>query len=152
VQTRLKRLADGVARMPLPCVAAERMDMQHVRPDQRYADADRVAKGRIGIERAPVISTQKHARRIHDTHGTTAPRGNAGFLLTRRVVAKRRLGPATLDGWIRAPARRSAASRTDRGAERGTQWPISEGGPYGVRSAQELIGQAGPDSLLATKR
>jgi hydroxymethylbilane synthase len=149
VQTRLKKLADGVAECTFLAMAGlNRLGMADV-PATPIEDTDMlpaVAQGAIGIERrAGDANTEALLAAIHDTptgHRLTAERA---FLLTLDGSCETPIaGLATLDGdtlHLRGEVLRPDGSEVITGSRKG---PVSDGGQMGVDLAQELLKQAGP--------
>ena len=142
VQTRLKKLADGVAECTFLAVAGlNRLGMQHVpaTPIDDTLMLPAVAQGAIGIER--------RAGDI-DTEAMLAGQRLAAeraFLLTLDGSCETPIaGLATLDGdtlHLRGEVLRPDGSEALSGERSG---PISDGGLMGVDLAQDLLAQAGP--------
>ncbi len=149
VQTRLKKLADGVAECTFLAVAGlNRLGMQHV-PFTPIDDADMlpaVAQGAIGIERrAGDADTEAMLAAIHDTPTGQRLTAERAFLLTLDGSCETPIaGLATLDGdtlHLRGEVLRPDGSEVITGARSG---PISDGGRMGVDLAHDLLAQAGP--------
>lgn len=150
VQTRLKKLADGVAECTFLAMAGlNRLGMEHV-PATPIDDTDMlpaVAQGAIGIERrAGDSDTEKMLAAIHDTPTGDRLVAERAFLLTLDGSCETPIaGLATLDGDIlhlRGEILRPDGSEVITGDRSG---PISDGGQMGVDLAQELLSQAGPN-------
>lgn len=149
VQTRLKKLADGVAECTFLAVAGlNRLDMQHVpaTPINDTLMLPAVAQGAIGIERrAGDIDTEAMLAAIHDTPTGQRLAAERAFLLTLDGSCETPIaGLATLDGdtlHLRGEVLRPDGSEALSGERSG---PISEGGLMGVDLAQDLLAQAGP--------
>ncbi len=149
VQTRLKKLSDGVAECTFLAMAGlNRLGMENV-PATPIADTDMlpaVAQGAIGIERrAGDADVEMLLAAIHDAptgHRLTAERA---FLLTLDGSCETPIaGLAVIDGdslHLRGEVLRPDGSEVISGDRTG---PISEGGQMGVDLAQELLSQAGP--------
>jgi len=149
VQTRLKKLADGVAECTFLAMAGlNRLGMANV-PASPIADTDMlpaVAQGAIGIERrAGDANTEKLLAAIHHTPTGQRLTAERAFLLTLDGSCETPIaGLATLDSdtlHLRGEVLRPDGSEVISGDRTG---PISDGGQMGVDLAQELIGQAGP--------
>lgn len=149
VQTRLKKLADGVAECTFLAVAGlNRLGMQHVpaTPIDDTLMLPAVAQGAIGIERrAGDIDTEAMLAAIHDTPTGQRLAAERAFLLTLDGSCETPIaGLATLDGdtlHLRGEVLRPDGSEALSGERSG---PISEGGLMGVDLAQDLLAQAGP--------
>lgn len=156
VQTRLKKLQDGVADATFLAMAGlNRMDMSDV-PAHAIAPEDMlpaIAQGTIGIEyRATDTRAAKMLAAIHDR-----PTG-------RRLAAERTLlaaldgscetpigGLALLDGdslWLRGEILSPDGAQVFTGERRGS---IDQGPAMGLSLAEELLGQAGADFFAAVK-
>jgi len=149
VQTRLKKLADGVAECTFLAVAGlNRLGMQHVpaTPIDDTLMLPAVAQGAIGIERrAGDIDTEAMLAAIHDTPTGQRLAAERAFLLTLDGSCETPIaGLATLDGdtlHLRGEVLRPDGSEALSGERSG---PISDGGLMGVDLAQDLLAQAGP--------
>lgn len=149
VQTRLKKLADGVAECTFLAMAGlNRLGMSHV-PATPIADTDMlpaVAQGAIGIERrAGDTDTQAMLAAIHDTPTGQRLIAERAFLLTLDGSCETPIaGLATLVGGtlhLRGEVLRPDGSEVITGSRSGL---IADGGKMGVDLAQELLSQAGP--------
>ena len=149
VQTRLKKLADGVAECTFLAVAGlNRLGMQHV-PATPIADTlmlPAVAQGAIGIERrAGDLDTEAMLAAIHDTPTGQRLAAERAFLLTLDGSCETPIaGLATLDGdtlHLRGQVLRPDGSEAIAGDRSG---PVAQGGQMGVDLAQDLLAQAGP--------
>jgi hydroxymethylbilane synthase len=149
VQTRLRKLADGVAECTFLAMAGlNRLDMANV-PATPINDTDMlpaVAQGAIGIERrAGDAETEALLSAIHDTPTGQRLTAERAFLLTLDGSCETPIaGLATLDGdtlHLRGEVLRPDGSEVIKGTRSG---PISDGGQMGVDLAQELLAQAGP--------
>ncbi|MGY9037697.1 MAG: hydroxymethylbilane synthase, partial [Rhodobacterales bacterium] len=137
VQTRLKKLADGVAECTFLAVAGlNRLGMQHVpaTPINDTLMLPAVAQGAIGIERrAGDIDTEAMLAAIHDTPTGQRLAAERAFLLTLDGSCETPIaGLATLDGdtlHLRGEVLRPDGSEALSGERSG---PISEGGLMGV--------------------
>jgi len=149
VQTRLRKLADGVAECTFLAVAGlNRLGMQHVpaTPIDDTLMLPAVAQGAIGIERrAGDIDTEAMLAAIHDTPTGQRLAAERAFLLTLDGSCETPIaGLATLDGdtlHLRGEVLRPDGSEALSGERSG---PISDGGLMGVDLAQDLLAQAGP--------
>jgi hydroxymethylbilane synthase len=149
VQTRLKKLADGVAECTFLAVAGlNRLGMQHVpaTPIDDTLMLPAVAQGAIGIERrAGDLDTEAMLAAIHDTPTGQRLAAERAFLLTLDGSCETPIaGLATLDGdtlHLRGQVLRPEGSEAIAGDRRG---PIAQGGQMGVDLAQDLLAQAGP--------
>ena len=149
VQTRLKKLADGVAECTFLAVAGlNRLGMQHVpaTPIDDTLMLPAVAQGAIGIERrAGDLDTEAMLAAIHDTPTGQRLAAERAFLLTLDGSCETPIaGLATLDGdtlHLRGQVLRPDGSEVIAGDRSG---PIAQGGQMGVDLAQDLLAQAGP--------
>ena len=149
VQTRLKKLADGVAECPFLAVAGlNRLGMQHVpaTPIDDTLMLPAVAQGAIGIERrAGDLDTEAMLAAIHDTPTGQRLAAERAFLLTLDGSCETPIaGLATLDGdtlHLRGQVLRPDGSEAIAGDRSG---PVAQGGQMGVDLAQDLLAQAGP--------
>ena len=149
VQTRLKKLADGVAECTFLAVAGlNRLGMQHVpaTPIDDTLMLPAVAQGAIGIERrAGDLDTEAMLAAIHDTPTGQRLAAERAFLLTLDGSCETPIaGLATLDGdtlHLRGQVLRPDGSEAISGDRSG---PIAQGGQMGVDLAQDLLAQAGP--------
>ena len=149
VQTRLKKLADGVAECTFLAVAGlNRLGMQHVpaTPIDNTLMLPAVAQGAIGIERrAGDLDTEAMLAAIHDTPTGQRLAAERAFLLTLDGSCETPIaGLATLDGdtlHLRGQVLRPDGSEAIAGDRSG---PIAQGGQMGVDLAQDLLAQAGP--------
>lgn len=149
VQTRLKKLADGVAECTfLACAGLNRLSMNDV-PATPVATDDMlpaVAQGAIGIERRMDDSnTAELLATIHDTPTGQRLAAERSFLLTLDGSCETPIaGLATLEGntvtlvgEVLRPDGSDALLATRSGA-------ISDGSALGIDLAQELLKRAGP--------
>ncbi|MDG1334862.1 MAG: hydroxymethylbilane synthase [Tateyamaria sp.] len=149
VQTRLKKLADGVAECTfLACAGLNRLSMNDV-PATPVATDDMlpaVAQGAIGIERRMDDSnTAELLGTIHDTPTGQRLAAERSFLLTLDGSCETPIaGLATLEGntvtlvgEVLRPDGSDALLATRSGA-------ISDGPALGINLAQELLKRAGP--------
>ena len=149
VQTRLKKLADGVAECTFLAVAGlNRLGMQHVpaTPIDDTLMLPAVAQGAIGIERrAGDLDTEAMLAAIHDTPTGQRLAAERAFLLTLDGSCETPIaGLATLDGdtlHLRGQVLRPDGSEAIAGDRSG---PVAQGGQMGVDLAQDLLAQAGP--------
>ncbi|MFU1607145.1 hydroxymethylbilane synthase [Sulfitobacter pontiacus] len=149
VQTRLKKLADGVAECTFLAVAGlNRLGMQHVpaTPIDDTLMLPAVAQGAIGIERrAGDLDTEAMLAAIHDTPTGQRLAAERAFLLTLDGSCETPIaGLATLDGdtlHLRGQVLRPDGSEAIAGDRSG---PIAQGGQMGVDLAQDMLAQAGP--------
>ena len=149
VQTRLKKLADGVAECTFLAVAGlNRLGMQHVpaTPIDDTLMLPAVAQGAIGIEHhAGDLDTEAMLAAIHDTPTGQRLAAERAFLLTLDGSCETPIaGLATLDGdtlHLRGQVLRPDGSEAIAGDRSG---PIAQGGQMGVDLAQDLLAQAGP--------
>ncbi|MFT6022079.1 MAG: hydroxymethylbilane synthase [Ascidiaceihabitans sp.] len=148
VQTRLKKLADGVAECTfLASAGLNRLNMDEV-PATPIAPEDMlpaVAQGAIGIERRENdASTAEILSAIHDTPTGQRLAAERAFLLHLDGSCETPIaGLAILDGdqlYLRGEVLRPDGSEAINGEKRG---PISDGPAMGVALAQELLARAG---------
>jgi hydroxymethylbilane synthase len=149
VQTRLKKLADGVAECTfLACAGLNRLSMNDV-PATPVATDDMlpaVAQGAIGIERRMDDSnTAELLATIHDTPTGQRLAAERSFLLTLDGSCETPIAglatlagnTVTLVGEVLRPDGSDALLATRSGA-------ISDGPALGIDLAQELLKRAGP--------
>jgi hydroxymethylbilane synthase len=148
VQTRLKKLADGVAECTfLASAGLNRLNMDEV-PATPIAPEDMlpaVAQGAIGIERRENdASTAEILSAIHDTPTGQRLAAERAFLLHLDGSCETPIaGLAILDGdqlYLRGEVLRPDGSEAINGEKRG---PISDGPAMGIALAQELLARAG---------
>jgi hydroxymethylbilane synthase len=148
VQTRLKKLADGVAECTfLASAGLNRLNMDEV-PAIPIAPEDMlpaVAQGAIGIERRENdASTAEILSAIHDTPTGQRLAAERAFLLHLDGSCETPIaGLAILDGdqlYLRGEVLRPDGSEAINGEKRG---PISDGPAMGIALAQELLARAG---------
>ncbi|MEL6886153.1 MAG: hydroxymethylbilane synthase [Pseudomonadota bacterium] len=149
VQTRLKKLADGVADCTfLACAGLNRLGMTDVpatpvNPDDMLPA---VAQGAIGIERRTVdTNTATLLEAIHDAATGQRLTAERRFLLTLDGSCETPIAAlALLDGetlHLRGEVLRPDGSEAISGARSG---PVTDGAKMGEDLAQDLLGQAGP--------
>lgn len=148
VQTRMKKLADGVAAATFLAMAGlNRLGMAHVaKPVEVTEMLPAVAQGAIGVERrSDDLRAAAMLAAIHHT-----PTGQQ--LAAERAFLKRLdgscetpiAGLAVLDGgslWLRGEILRPDGARVIAGEIRGA---IAEGAELGISLADDLLRQAGP--------
>jgi hydroxymethylbilane synthase len=148
VQTRLKKLADGVAECTfLACAGLNRLNMAEV-PATPVAPEDMlpaIAQGAIGIERrADDARMQKMLAAIHHTPTGQRLAAERAFLLRLDGSCETPIaGLAILDGdtlHLRGEVLRPDGSESINGERTG---PVSEGAAMGVALAEELLERAG---------
>ena len=149
VQTRLRKLADGVAECTFLAMAGlNRLGMENVpaTPIEVTDMLPAVAQGAIGIERrAGDVDTEAMLAAIH--HAPTAQRLTAerAFLLTLDGSCETPIaGLATLSGdtlHLLGEVLRPDGTEVISGHRTG---PIIEGGQMGIDLASDLLAQAGP--------
>jgi hydroxymethylbilane synthase len=149
VQTRLQKLADGVAVATFLAMAGlNRLNMTDV-PREPIAPEDMlpaVAQGCIGIERRSDDSaTADLLGAIHDTPTGHRLRAERAFLLRLDGSCETPIaGLALLDGatlWLRGEILRPDGSEAISGDIRG---PIENAATLGTELAERLLAQAGP--------
>lgn len=154
VQTRLKKLADGVADATFLAMAGlNRMDMDEV-PKTAIDVTDMlpaIAQGTIGIERrADDVRARDFLAAIH--HEETGHRlaAERTFLATLDGSCETPIGGlSVIEGdelWLRGEILKPDGSQVFTGERRG---PISEGAFMGKELGEELLSQAGPDFFEA---
>jgi hydroxymethylbilane synthase len=148
VQTRLKKLADGVAECTfLASAGLNRLHMDDVPATPIDAEdmLPAVAQGAIGIERrANNASTAAILSAIHHTPTGQQLAAERAFLLHLDGSCETPIaGLATIDGdqlHLRGEVLRPDGSEAINGEKRG---PISEGPAMGLALAQDLLARAG---------
>lgn len=154
VQTRLKKLGDGVADATFLAMAGlNRMNMDDV-PKTAIAVEDMlpaIAQGTIGIERRADDTRAEHMlAAIH--HGPTGQRlaAERAFLAALDGSCETPIGGlAILEGdqiWLRGEILKPDGSQVFIGERRG---PVADGAAMGRALAEDLLGQAGPDFFEA---
>ncbi len=148
VQTRLKKLEDGVAACSFLAMAGlNRMNMagEHMTPIAPEDMLPAIAQGAIGIERR--ISDARVAAMlsaIHDRPTQHRLDAERAFLATLDGSCETPIaGLALLEGdeiWLRGEILRPDGSEALKGERRG---PIAEGARMGTDLARELLAQAG---------
>lgn len=149
VQTRLKKLSDGVADCTfLACAGLNRLDMKDVpaTPVDPTHMLPAIAQGAIGIERRMDDSnTAQMLAAIHDTKTGQRLAAERQFLFTLdgscetpiAGLATLEAGTLTLTGEVLRPDGSEALSDTRTGA-------IEDGTAMGTDLAQDLLKRAGP--------
>lgn len=149
VQTRLKKLADGVAEATfLACAGLNRLQMDTV-PSTPIAPDDMlpaVAQGAIGIERrSDDFNMAGMLDAIHDTATGHRLAGERAFLLTLDGSCETPIaGLAQLDGntlFLRGEVLRPDGSEALSDSVTG---PIEDGAQMGRALAKDLLARAGP--------
>jgi hydroxymethylbilane synthase len=148
VQTRLKKLADGVAECTfLASAGLNRLNMDDVPATPINAEdmLPAVAQGAIGIERrADDASVAEMLSKIHHTPTGQQLAAERAFLLHLDGSCETPIaGLATLDGdqlFLRGEVLRPDGSEAIKGEKRG---PIADGPAMGIALAQELLARAG---------
>ena len=154
VQTRLKKLEDGVADATFLAMAGlNRMDMGHVPAHAIAPEAmlPAIAQGTIGIEyRADDARARAMVAAIH--HGETGQRlaAERAFLAALDGSCETPIGGLALiegdDLWLRGEILSPDGAQVFTGDVRG---PVAEGAAMGRALAEELLTQAGPDFFAA---
>lgn len=154
VQTRLKKLADGVADATFLAQAGlNRMDMGDV-PATSIMPEDMlpaIAQGTIGIERRIDDMRAKHMLAVIH-HAETGHRlaAERTFLATLDGSCETPIGGlAVIEGdqlWLRGEILKPDGSQVFIGERRG---PIADGAFMGKELGEELLAQAGPDFFEA---
>ncbi|MDG1471821.1 MAG: hydroxymethylbilane synthase [Ascidiaceihabitans sp.] len=148
VQTRLKKLADGLAECTfLASAGLNRLNMDDVPATPINAEdmLPAVAQGAIGIERrADDASVAEMLSKIHHTPTGQQLAAERAFLLHLDGSCETPIaGLATLDGdqlFLRGEVLRPDGSEAIKGEKRG---PIADGPAMGIALAQELLARAG---------
>lgn len=150
VQTRLKKLADGMADCTfLACAGLNRLGMDDV-PASPVAVNDMlpaIAQGAIGIERRQDdANTAALLEAIHHTPTGQRLTAERKFLLTLDGSCQTPIaGLATLDGdtlTLKGEVLRPDGSDSRTGERTG---PVADGADMGIDLAQDLLKQAGPN-------
>lgn len=154
VQTRLKKLADGVADATFLAMAGlNRMDMSDV-PKTAIAPEDMlpaIAQGTIGIERRSndVRARDMLAEIHHDVTGYRLA-AERSFLAALDGSCETPIGGLSIiegeEIWLRGEILKPDGTQVFVGERRG---PIGDGAAIGKALAAELLGQAGPDFFEA---
>lgn len=148
VQTRMKKLQDGVALATFLAMAGLiRLGMsEHARPIAETEMLPAVAQGAIGVERR-LADPRADAMLSAIHHSPTGQRLTAerGFLARLDGSCETPIaGLAVLDGndlWMRGELLRPDGSRVVTGDLRG---PVADASLIGAELADELLGRAGP--------
>ena len=150
VQTRLRKLADGVADCTfLACAGLNRLEMKDVPATPIDVDdmLPAVAQGAIGIERRKDdTNTAALLEAIHDNDTGQRLAAERQFLLTLDGSCQTPIaGLATLDGdtlTLRGEVLRPDGSDARNGTRSG---PVSDGAKMGTDLAEQLLKEAGPN-------
>ncbi|SMX31966.1 hydroxymethylbilane synthase [Maliponia aquimaris] len=152
LQTRLKKLGDGVAAATfLACAGLNRLGMTEV-PAAPIATEDMlpaVAQGAIGIERrSDDARTQRMLASVHDAPTGDRLAAERAFLAALDGSCETPIaGLAEIDGdqlRLRGEILKTDGSAAFAGEIRG---PVAEGADLGRRLAADLLGRAGPGFL-----
>lgn len=154
VQTRLKKLADGVADATFLAIAGlNRMGMQDaaVHPIELDDMLPAVAQGTISIERrSDDLRARDMLAAIHDRAAGQQMAAERAFLEALDGSCETPIAAlAVLDGdqmWLRGEILRPDGTQTFSGERRGL---VGEGAAMGMELAQELLDLAGPDFFEA---
>lgn len=149
VQTRMKKLQDGVAVATFLAMAGlNRLGMAHMARAAISVDEmlPAVAQGAIGIERRIADKRAEHMlAAIHHTPTGQRLRAERAFLLRLDGSCETPIaGLAVLDGdqvWLRGEILRPDGSKVITGQLRGA---VADGAGLGTDLAAELLGRAGP--------
>ena len=149
VQTRMKKLQDGVAVATFLAMAGlNRLGMAHMARAAISVDEmlPAVAQGAIGIERRLADKRAEHMlAAIHHTPTGQRLRAERAFLLRLDGSCETPIaGLAVLDGdqvWLRGEILRPDGSKVITGQLRGA---VADGAGLGTDLAAELLGRAGP--------
>ena len=149
VQTRMKKLQDGVAVATFLAMAGlNRLGMAHMARAAISVDEmlPAVAQGAIGIERRIADKRAEHMlAAIHHTPTGQRLRAERAFLLRLDGSCETPIaGLAVLDGdqvWLRGEILRPDGSKVVTGQLRGA---VADGAGLGTDLASELLGRAGP--------
>lgn len=154
VQTRLKKLGDGVADATFLAMAGlNRMDMNDV-PKTAIAPEDMlpaIAQGTIGIERrADDLRARDMLAAIHHTETGHRLAAERGFLAALDGSCETPIGGLSIiegdEIWLRGEILKPDGSQVFIGQRRGQ---IADGAAMGQSLAEELLSQAGPDFFEA---
>ena len=156
VQTRLKKLADGLAdatflamaglnRMGMHDAAIGAIDLDDMLPA--------IAQGTISIERrVDDLRARDMLAAIHNVQAGQQMAAERAFLAALDGSCETPIaGLAMIDGdqmWLRGEILKPDGSQVFTGERRGL---VSEGAAMGMELAQELLGQAGPDFFEAVQ-
>ncbi len=156
VQTRLKKLADGLAdatflamaglnRMGMHDAAIGAIDLDDMLPA--------IAQGTISIERrVDDLRARDMLAAIHNVQAGQQMAAERAFLAALDGSCETPIaGLAMIDGdqmWLRGEILKPDGSQVFTGERRGL---VSEGAAMGMELAQELLGQAGPDFFAAVQ-
>ena len=149
VQTRMKKLEDGVAAATFLAMAGlNRLGLAHMArgPIEVTEMLPAVAQGAIGVERR-LVDARAEAMLAAIHHGPTGQRlaAERAFLLRLDGSCETPIaGLAVLDGgdlWLRGEILRIDGSKVIAGDMRG---PVADAGDLGRALAADLLGRAGP--------
>ncbi|OZA18172.1 MAG: hydroxymethylbilane synthase [Rhodobacterales bacterium 17-64-5] len=148
VQTRMKKLQDGVAVATFLAMAGlNRLGMaEHARPIAETEMLPAVAQGAIGVERR-LADPRAEAILAAIHHGPTGQQLTAERAFLARLDGSCETpiaGLAVLEGsdlWLRGELLRPDGARVVTGALRG---PVGDAATIGTALAADLLGQAGP--------
>ncbi len=148
VQTRMKKLQDGVAMATFLAMAGlNRLGMsEHARPIAETEMLPAVAQGAIGVERR--LGDERANMMLTAIHHTATGQqltAERGFLARLDGSCETPIaGLAELQGgdlWLRGELLRPDGTRVVTGALRG---PVADAAAIGSALAEQLLGQAGP--------
>ena len=154
VQTRLKKLGDGVADATFLAMAGlNRMDMNEV-PKTAIAPEDMlpaIAQGTIGIERREDDTRARDMlAAIHHVETGQRLAAERSFLAALDGSCETPIGGLSIiegdEIWLRGEILKPDGSQVFTGERRG---PVADGAAMGKALADELLGQAGPDFFEA---
>lgn len=154
VQTRLKKLEDGVADATFLAIAGlNRMNMNDV-PAHAISTDDMlpaIAQGTIGIEyRADDTRAGDMLAAIHHVETGQRLAAERSFLAALDGSCETPIGGLSIiegdEIWLRGEILKPDGSQVFTGERRG---PVGDGAALGYALAQELLGQAGPDFFEA---
>jgi hydroxymethylbilane synthase len=156
VQTRLKKLADGLADATFLAMAGlNRMGMQDAAIGAIDLDdmLPAIAQGTISIERrVDDLRARDMLAAIRDVQAGQQMAAERAFLAALDGSCETPIaGLAMIDGdqmWLRGEILKPDGSQVFTGERRGL---VSEGPAMGMELAQELLGQAGPDFFAAVQ-
>ena len=156
VQTRLKKLADGLADATFLAMAGlNRMGMQDAAIGAIDLDdmLPAIAQGTISIERrVDDLRARDMLAAICDVQAGQQMAAERAFLAALDGSCETPIaGLAMIDGdqmWLRGEILKPDGSQVFTGERRGL---VSEGPAMGMELAQELLGQAGPDFFAAVQ-
>ncbi len=156
VQTRLKKLSDGVAEATFLAMAGlNRMEMSaHATGAIEVTDMlPAIAQGTISIERrSDDLRARDMLAAIHDRAAGQMMAAERSFLAALDGSCETPIGGlAVIEGdqlWLRGEILKPDGSQVFIGERRGA---VADGAALGIDLAEELLGQAGPDFFEAVE-